>query len=64
MNKNINELNETELKAVAYDQLALIEQSQNNLRTINQRLAVLAQEKEQSASVEKPLKPKEKPEDK
>lgn len=39
MNKTIKEIETMELKAIAYDQLATIEQAQNNLKAINQELA-------------------------
>ena len=35
---NIKEISTSELKALAYDQLTLIEQAQNNLKTINQEI--------------------------
>lgn len=39
---DISQLNdEKELKSLAYDQMVITEQSQNNLRLINQRLAEL-----------------------
>ena len=44
MNKTIKELSETELKAVAYDNLAQIEQCQNNLKVINDELKNRSQE--------------------
>jgi len=36
--KNITEYSIIELKSIAYDQIVLIEQSQTNLKTINQEL--------------------------
>lgn len=38
MNKNINELSDNELKAIAYDLIVSIEQAQNNLKFINSEL--------------------------
>lgn len=38
--KNVNEL-----KAMAYDQLVILENAQNNLKLINQRLAEVEAEK-------------------
>jgi hypothetical protein len=35
---NIKEISISELKALAYDQLTLIEQAQNNLKIINQEI--------------------------
>lgn len=35
---NIKEMSINELKALAYDQLAIIEQTQNNLKLINQEI--------------------------
>jgi hypothetical protein len=37
--KQLSELTVTELKAIAYDQVAAGEMAQNNLRIINQELA-------------------------
>ncbi len=39
MNKEIKDMSVVELKAIAFDVLAGIEQGQNNLRVINQELA-------------------------
>jgi uncharacterized coiled-coil protein SlyX len=39
MENQISEYTITELKAIAYDQLAILEQTQNNIRVINQELA-------------------------
>ena len=36
---DITKLNLTELKSLAYDQMATIEQSQNNLKAINEQIA-------------------------
>lgn len=44
MNKTIKDFTDTELKAFAYDNLATIEQSQANLKTINEELARRAKE--------------------
>ncbi len=38
MEKQLSDFSITELKAIAYDQMALIEQCQTNLRSINQEL--------------------------
>ena len=38
MNKTIKDFSVTELKAMAFDQIISIEQSQNNLKVINQEL--------------------------
>ena len=35
--KNLNEMDITELKALAFDSIVQIEQQQNNLKIINQR---------------------------
>lgn len=39
MEKPLSEFTVTELKAIAYDQMAQIELSQRNLQTINQELS-------------------------
>ena len=39
MEKNIKDLSVVELKALAYDQLALLERAQRNIQTINQEIA-------------------------
>ena len=44
MQKTIKDFSVTELKAMAFDQIVSIEQSQNNLKVINQEL-VSRQEK-------------------
>jgi hypothetical protein len=43
---NIEQMTVEQLKALAYDSLVLIEQSQNNLKLINQELAKRAEVKE------------------
>jgi hypothetical protein len=40
--KKFEEYNVSELKAIAYDQLVILEQAQNNLKTINARIAQLS----------------------
>lgn len=42
MNKQFNELNITELKALAFDQLVEIEKSNKNLQIINKRIEELS----------------------
>ncbi len=42
MNKTIKDFTETELKAMAYDQLATIEQAQIVIKAINQELQARA----------------------
>lgn len=39
---SIENLSLTELKALAYDNIAIVEQAQNNLKLINERIAQLA----------------------
>lgn len=41
---DISKLTEIELKALAYDQLALLEQTQANIRAINKQIAKLQNE--------------------
>jgi len=38
MEKQLQNLNVLELKALCYDQISLLEQTQNNLRILNQEL--------------------------
>lgn len=45
MNKTIKELTDTELKALVYDNLALIEQAQVNITAINTELKARAEVK-------------------
>lgn len=47
MTKELMDLSVQELKALAYDQLAILEQTQNNLKIINARITELS--KQQSA---------------
>jgi hypothetical protein len=42
--KKIEEMNVVELKALAYDQLALLEQTQKNIQVINQMISKKTQE--------------------
>jgi hypothetical protein len=44
MEKTLEELSLIELKALAYDQLAVLERSQQNLRVINAEIAKRSQE--------------------
>ena len=60
MEKNISEISIETLKAVAYDNLVLIEQSQKNLAIINQEL----QKRSQTSEVKEEQKPVEKKTDK
>jgi hypothetical protein len=41
---DIKKLSDVEIKALAYDELAKVELAQNNLRVLNQELAVRAAE--------------------
>ena len=44
MEKNLQTMSDIELKALAYDHLAQLQQTQNNLNMINQELARRAQQ--------------------
>ena len=44
MQKTIKELTDTELKAIAFDNLASIEQAQANIKAINQELQARREE--------------------
>jgi len=58
---NIKEISISELKALAYDQLTLIEQAQNNLKIINQE--ILERQNLQQKSPEKQVVPEPKEEE-
>lgn len=47
MNVDIKTLSLTELKAHVYDQMAVIEQAQQNIRLLNDRIAQLNSEEKQ-----------------
>jgi hypothetical protein len=55
MERQITDLTVTELKAVAYDQMAQIELAQNNLRAINEELRKRLQPQQQGQPVIEPL---------
>lgn len=46
MEKKLEEMSVTELKALAYDHLALIENSQKAIQVINQQIAKLSKPEE------------------
>lgn len=52
MEKQISDLTTIELKALAYDQMAQLELSQNNLRIINQELSKRLQSQNQRPVIE------------
>jgi hypothetical protein len=43
MNKQLSEYTDTELKAIAYDELQKLQIAQNNIRVINEELSKRAQ---------------------
>ncbi len=45
---DISNLNVEQLKALAYDQVAILDQSKQNLSILNQRINVLMQEAQQA----------------
>jgi len=49
---NLKEMSLEQLKALAYDQLALLEQTQNNLRLINVEIAEKSKEVTQTETTE------------
>jgi len=48
MEKKLSDLTVVELKSLAYDELARIEQSQSNLRVLNQEINNRAQQSQQT----------------
>ena len=48
MEKKLSDLTVVELKSLAYDELARIEQSQSNLRVLNQEINNRAQQAQQT----------------
>ena len=59
MKTDINKLTIQELKALAYDQMAQLEQTQAGLKFINQKIVEKSQEKEVKPKQEKEVKPKQ-----
>jgi len=53
MNKQLHEYTETELKAIAFDSMVLIEQNQNNVKIVNQELARRAEQPKQPETPKK-----------
>jgi hypothetical protein len=53
---DITKLTDTEVKALAYEQIAAIEQAQNNLRVCNDELNKRLQPKKEEVTEEKPKK--------
>ena len=49
MEKKLSDLTVVELKSLAYDELARIEQSQSNLRVLNQEINNRAQQTQQGS---------------
>ena len=49
MEKKLSDLTVVELKSLAYDELARIEQSQSNLRVLNQEINNRAQQNQQGS---------------
>jgi len=54
MNKKFEEYTVTELKALAYDELAKLEATQNNLKIINSRISEILKIEPESIVEEKP----------
>lgn len=50
MEKKLSDLTVVELKSLAYDQLAIIENTQANLRALNQEIANRAQAEQQNVT--------------
>jgi len=52
MQKTLKDFSDTELKAICYDELAKLEQAQNNIKVINQELASRAQNTQPKSNME------------
>ena len=52
MNVDLDKMPLTELKALAYDQFVLLEQTQANLRIINQKIAMLQEQEVKNKKLE------------